>query len=266
MIEPKNTSILGIKVSIIPLPDLIKFVTSSIQSRKKNIISNINIHAANLAYSNENFRSFLNHSDIVFCDGYGIKLATQLIRDVSLFRYTPPDWFDQLAITCVNNGFSLFFLGTQQKNIEKVADIFRKKYPGIKIVGTNHGFFDKSHESLENKDVIEEINTNVPDILLVGFGMPLQEKWISENFSDLNVKVIFPVGAYFDYASESIKRAPKWMTDHGLEWLGRLIIEPGRLWKRYLIGNPLFFWRIIKHHILRIPLPYTSSVYESNND
>ena len=85
--------------------------------------------------------------------------------------------------------------------------------------------------------------------------MPLQEMWIEENIHVLNVNVIMPVGALFDYVSGEIPRPPKWMTEHGLEWLGRLLVEPGRLWQRYIIGNPLFFWRVFLYEILRVPLP-----------
>ncbi len=84
--------------------------------------------------------------------------------------------------------------------------------------------------------------------------MPLQEQWILENFNDLQVNIIMPVGAMFDYVAGDVVRAPQWMTDHGFEWLGRLIIEPRRLWKRYIVGNPLFLWRIFIHEILGKPL------------
>ncbi len=75
--------------------------------------------------------------------------------------------------------------------------------------------------------------------------MPAQEIWLSENWDKINCKVALPVGAMFDYLANITPRAPRWMTDHGLEWLGRLVIEPRRLWRRYLIGLPIFFWRVL---------------------
>ena len=127
--------------------------------------------------------------------------------------------------------------------------------PDLKIVGTHHGFFDKDSASSENRYVLAMINKLKPDILVVGFGMPAQEKWILENLNELHVHAVIPVGAFFDYLADEVERAPRWMTENGLEWLGRLTIEPNRLWKRYVIGNPLFFWRIFVHHILKFPLP-----------
>ena len=114
----------------------------------------------------------------------------------------------------------------------------------MNIAFTHHGLLQQNSGHPENEAVIQAINTAKPDILLVGFGMPLQEKWIMDNFERLDVKVIMPVGAAFDYVSGNVRRAPRWMTDHGFEWLGRLMIEPQRLWKRYIIGIPIFFWRI----------------------
>jgi N-acetylglucosaminyldiphosphoundecaprenol N-acetyl-beta-D-mannosaminyltransferase len=107
----------------------------------------------------------------------------------------------------------------------------------------------------ENNLVIERINQFDTQILVLGFGMPMQERWILENLAVLQVKIAFPAGALFDYVSGELPRAPRWMTDNGFEWLGRLLIEPRRLWKRYILGNPLFFYRLFLHHVVGIALP-----------
>ena len=179
-----------------------------------------------------------------------------MTKKVTVNRYTPPDWFEQFAIACSDEGYSIYFLGSNQKAVNEAAINLKKKIPNLIICGTHHGFFDKTRNGRENQLIVKEINTLSPDVLVVGFGMPMQEIWISENINDLQTHVVIPVGAFFDYVSGETKRAPRWMTDHGLEWLGRLLIEPNRLWKRYLVGNPLFLWRIINHHIFRIPLPF----------
>ena len=84
---------------------------------------------------------------------------------------------------------------------------------------------------------------------MVGFGMPLQEFWIEDNFNRINAQIFLPVGALFDYVSENKYRAPKWVTSNGLEWLARLLTEPKRLWNRYIIGNPLFIYRVIMERL-----------------
>jgi N-acetylglucosaminyldiphosphoundecaprenol N-acetyl-beta-D-mannosaminyltransferase len=251
----KRSSILGVRVDAVSLNELISYIVYKVQLHEKAIITNVNVHAVNIAYKVSWFRDFINNSQVVFCDGYGIKWAVNFLNRIKLYRLTPPDWFGNLAAKCVTDGYSLFLLGSTQEVVDKAAAEMQRKYPLLRILGTHHGYFDKQVTSSENKDVITRINALNPDILMVGFGMPTQEKWILENWDELMTTVILPVGALFDYLSGEVRRVPRWMTDHGLEWLGRMIIEPKRLWRRYLIGNPLFTWRIFKHHILRFSLP-----------
>ncbi len=251
----EQTSILGVRVDLIGLDELIQYVLLMVQGERKVIIANVNVHAINIAYELGWFKDFINHSQVVFCDGYGVKWAANFFIGKELQRFTPPDWFGRLADKCAENGISIFFLGTRQDVVEKAAVVLKEIYPQLKIAGVHHGFFDKESMSSENQEVLARINALRPDILAVGFGMPAQEKWISENWDDLQVKVAFPVGAMFDYLAGDVKRAPRWMTNNGLEWLGRLLIEPSRLWRRYVIGNPLFLWRLFIHYILGFSLP-----------
>lgn len=251
----EQISILGVRVDVVSLDELLKYALFIIQTRKKAIINNVNVHAINIAYEVEWFRNFINHSQVVFCDGFGVKWTAHYLKGKKLQRFTPPDWFGRLADECASQGFSMFFLGTGQEVVERAAATMKKTYPELKIVGVHHGFFDKNVMSFESQEVLARINALRPDILAVGFGMPTQEKWILENWNELNVHVVFPVGAFFDYLAGEVVRAPRWMTENGLEWLGRLIIEPRRLWKRYIVGNPLFLWRVFIHHILSFPLP-----------
>jgi|JFJP01.1.fsa_nt_gi N-acetylglucosaminyldiphosphoundecaprenol N-acetyl-beta-D-mannosaminyltransferase len=250
----EQVSILGVRVDVVSLDELLKYVFFIIQRRKKTVITYVNVHAINIAYEVGWFRDFINHSGIVFCDGFGVKWAARLFKRRELYRFTPPDWFGRLAKECAEQGFTMFFLGTQQAIVEKAAAVFRENYPGLQIVGVHHGFFNKNVTSSENQEIVFRINALKPDILVVGFGMPSQERWILENRDILDVHVIFPVGAFFDYIADEVVRAPRWMTENGLEWLGRLIIEPRRLWKRYIVGNPLFLWRFFIHDILGFPL------------
>jgi N-acetylglucosaminyldiphosphoundecaprenol N-acetyl-beta-D-mannosaminyltransferase len=211
-----------------------------------------------MSYEDSWFRSFINQSDIVFCDGMGVKLAAGILGMPKPYRYTPPDWFSLLCDVSSKNGRSIFLLGGKPG----VTEIVREKIScttQVTVAGNFHGYFDREHSSLENQAVLKMINQAGPDILVVGFGMPRQERWISENFDDLPVNVIISVGAMFDYVAGSVARAPRWMTDNGLEWLARLVIEPRRLWKRYLIGNPQFAWRIFKQRFGFLKMDETTS-------
>ncbi len=119
------------------------------------------------------------------------------------------------------------------------------RFPNLQIAGTQHGYFNKGTHSAENEEVLTIINAAAPNILIVGFGMPLQERWCKENWERLNANILLTGGAVFDYASGELRRGPAWMTENGLEWLARLIIEPRRLWRRYILGNPHFLWRVL---------------------
>jgi len=246
--------VLGVKVDNISLNQLLRFFTYSVENNKKVIISYVNIHAVNIAYTTRWFRHFLNESSVTFCDGFGVRLAARLSGQKLLFRYTPPDFIEHIAELAHQSRWKIFFLGAKPGVAQRAADTLMKKFPGLQIA-TWHGYFDKIKGGYDNNQVISMINKFHPQILILGFGMPLQERWISDNIDDLQINMAFPAGALFDYMAGEVRRAPRWMTEHGLEWLGRLIIEPRRLWKRYMIGNPLFFWRVFIHHILRIPLP-----------
>ena len=247
MTESSNQiSIFGVRVDSYTLDDLIINLRSIIQARKKAVVSNVNIQALNLVYNDQRLKNFFNNSDIVFCDGFGVQLGARLLGFSPPERNTPPDWIGQLFQVCVSQQYKVFFLGSKLGVAEKAANLSMAKYPGLNIVGIHHGYFDKTQNSAENNGVIAKINSMSPDVLIVGFGMPMQEFWIEENFKDLNATLFLPVGALFDYLAGEVYRVPRWMTDHGFEWLGRLVIEPRRLWKRYILGIPLFFFRIMK--------------------
>jgi N-acetylglucosaminyldiphosphoundecaprenol N-acetyl-beta-D-mannosaminyltransferase len=118
-----------------------------------------------------------------------------------------------------------------------------QKYPRLKICGFRSGYFDHDKDS---DIVIGEINDSRPDILLVAFGAPLQEKFIRKNAQKIEARVLMGVGGLFDFYSGRIARAPYWMRQLGMEWVFRLMKEPRRMWKRYIIGNPVFLYRVFR--------------------
>jgi len=244
--DKASISILGIKVSTLSAESLVNFISQTISDGGKARAVYVNIHAINLAQELAWFRDFFNGSEVVYCDGFGVKWGARLLGLKIPERLTPPDWISLLAKECSRRHFSLFLLGAHPGVVEKVGLAFNQQFDGLKVAGIQHGYFNKCSESIENKAVLQAINAAHPDILLVGLGMPLQERWLMENWVHINAKVALPVGALFDYLAGEFPRAPRWMTNHGLEWLGRLTIEPHRLWRRYLLGNLRFVWLVMK--------------------
>lgn len=213
------------------------------------LVLNANVHCLNLAYREPALRSFLNDAEVVFCDGAGVMLAARLLGRRIPGRITYADWAWSLASYAEREGFSLYFLGARPGVAEKAAGKLKERHPGLKIAGIHDGYFDRSKASPENEAVVEEINAAAPDILLVGFGMPLQERWLMENWGRIDTHVALTGGAVFDYVSDELRRGPRILTDNGFEWLARFIVEPRRLWRRYLVGNPVFLWRVIRQRI-----------------
>lgn len=251
----RRARVLGVEMDAIPLEDLIGYVCRAGTSGEKRIVSYVNVHALNLAFAQPWFRDFLNRSDVVFCDGFGVKWAAKFLSGIRLHRHTPPDWMPLLAKEFARQGLTMYFLGARPGVAQKAAAALESCAPGLRVLGARHGYFDKTPGSREQAEIIAEINALRPNLLVVGFGMPAQEMWIQDHFDEIDANAFLPVGAMFDYLAGEVYRAPRWMTDRGLEWLARLVIEPRRLWKRYLVGNPLFLWRVLlqKFGLLRLP-------------
>ncbi|NJL11543.1 MAG: WecB/TagA/CpsF family glycosyltransferase [Calothrix sp. SM1_7_51] len=236
-------SLLGIKFHKVKVAELIDYVVRSGKQERKQIVSNVNVRAVNFAVDLPWYRNFINQSDLVFCDGFGVLLGAKLCGHCvnSSHRMTCPDYIEQLAKSCERENVSLFLLAGKPGIVEKAISKLKIIAPKLKVSG-HHGHFGKFGE--ENESVIQKINMFRPDILFVGFGMPLQESWIQENIDRIDAKVFLPLGACLDFYTGNIYRGPQWMTERGLEWVSRLFTEPKRLWSRYVIGNPLFFYRL----------------------
>jgi N-acetylglucosaminyldiphosphoundecaprenol N-acetyl-beta-D-mannosaminyltransferase len=187
---------------------------------------NVNAHALNLCHEDGRLRDFFAEADVVFCDGTGVRLAARMLGERPPERITYADWLPRLAVLAEERGFSLFFLGARPGVAGEAARRLRARHPGLKIVGVRHGYFDHRAGSPENGAVVAEINAARPDVLLVGLGMPLQERWLMENRHRLDVGVALTGGAVFDYASGRLRRGPRLLTDNGLEWLARLSSSP----------------------------------------
>lgn len=246
----EEVTLLDIRFHKVRVCQLINYVVQSAQLKKKTVIGNVNVKAMNLAYEQAWYRDFLNKSDLVFCDGFGVLLGAKLLgySVESVHRMTCPDYIENFAQTCAQHDVSLFLLAGQPGVVEKTIEKFKTIAPNLRVQG-HHGYFDKSGD--ENEQVIQTINQFKPDILYIGFGMPLQERWILDNMERIDARVFLPLGACLDFYTDTVYRGPRWMTDRGMEWLSRLFTEPQRLWERYILGNPLFFYRVIKQRIMQ---------------
>ena len=248
-----KANVLGVYIDCVRLEQVLALIRSAIQAQRRLLITHAHVMGLNIAYEQDWFRHFLNNADLVYCDGMGVKLGGQLLGYDIPKRLTLADWMYPLADMVRAEGFSFFFLGNPPGSAEKAAVRLQALYPGLKIVGIHHGYFEKTPGSPENEAVVAQINTAQPDILLVGFGMPAQERWLAENWERLEARVAITCGALFEYIAGELPRGPRWMTEHYLEWLARMLISPRRYTRRYMMDNPRFLYRLLKQKFLGDP-------------
>lgn len=252
--EAKNLDaieVLGVRITTADSERLLDYIGCSVAGGHKRTILSGNVHALNLSYEQTWLRDYLNHADAVRLDGAGVRLGARLLGHRTPTRITWADFGWELAAYAAENSLRLFFLGSKPGIAEKAARTLQEKYPHLQVVGTHHGYFDKTPGGQESADVLQLINDAHPDIVIVGFGMPLQEAWLSHCREAIQAPVVMTGGAVFDYISGVLQRPSRVFTGFGLEWLGRMLIEPRRLWRRYLIGNPRFLWRILRGEFAR---------------
>ena len=202
----------------------------------------VNAHVVNQSRALPELAAALGTADLVYCDGYGVRLAARTLDLPVPHRMTGADWIWGLAALCEAEDKSLYLLGADPTLARAAADRLRRWYPRLRIAGSHHGYAELG--SPQNERVIEDINAHQPHIVLVGMGTPKQELWVDRYAAHLGGAVVWTVGALFDYVSGHTPRAPRCLADNGLEWIFRLAIEPTRMWRRYLIGNPIFLRRV----------------------
>ena len=244
-----NVDVLGVRIAPIDEPHLLRNVREALATRRRSLFAYVNVNAINLACELPWFRDFLNSAECTYCDGEGVRFGAGVLGDHLPARIALTYFFWDICEEAARNNYSIFLLGSRDHILAGAVARIRTRFPGIRIVGTHHGYFDKSGR--QSEDVVAAVNAAQPDLLFVGFGMPLQEEWIRRHRASLTAGVIFPCGSMIDYASGLKSIAPLWMRRNGLEWLYRLFQEPARLWKRYLLGNPLYMLRIIRQRLQR---------------
>ena len=202
----------------------------------------VNAHCINVAARQSEYLEVLKQARTVFGDGTGIRKAGAQLGTPIIDNVNGTDLFPLLCKECARLSKQLFLLGAAPGVAEKTAQ-WADSHAGTPIVvGFQDGFFTPA----QTAQVIERINSAKPDILLVAMGVPRQELWVREHRKSLAVPVCMGVGGLFDFYSGTIPRAPGWMRRLGIEWVWRLLMEPKRMWKRYIIGNVEFLLRIRK--------------------
>lgn len=226
------------------MEELHRELSRLVQRGGPGIVLSANAHGLNLCLQLPWLASFYHRADLVYVDGAGVVLGARLLGHRIPRRTTMADWGQPAARYLAEKGHSLFLLGNPPGVAELAARRLKDHAPGLKILGTHHGYFQK--KGRENEEVLQAVNRLEPDILMVGLGMPLEQQWMMENLHALRARVLWEVGAAFEFWAGMVSRCPRWMADSGLEWLYRLYLEPRRMARRYLLGNASFMLEILK--------------------
>jgi exopolysaccharide biosynthesis WecB/TagA/CpsF family protein len=225
------------------------------QAKIKNsfTVASLPVHGLIEAYWSEKFRKTANNIDFVVPDGFPIVWALNKMYKLGLKdRVNGIDLSLHILDKAGKNNLNVFLYGSYEDTVNKFAQFINQKYPGVVICGKHPDRFREATEDEDKRD-IEMINNSEANLVLVGRGCPRQEYWVESHKKKINA-VMIGIGGAFDIHSQKIKRAPKWMQEHSLEWLFRLLQEPKRLWKRYLFTNTAFVLLMLKYYLKK---PFT---------
>ncbi len=237
--------VLGVRVQAVQISDVIAQMENWIGHRQRtHYIAVTDMHTIMEAQDDPGFRAVLAEADLVVPDGMPLVWCACLRGHALRRRVYGPELMLTFCRQTTAKRYRHFFYGGDSGVPERLAAFLRQACPGICIVGTfSPPFRPLSPE--EDVHIVEVIHRAGPDVLWVGLGSPKQEKWMREHRDRLNVPVLVGVGAAFDFHAGTKRQAPRWMREHGLEWLFRLFQEPRRLWRRYLVHGSQFVFYVL---------------------
>jgi N-acetylglucosaminyldiphosphoundecaprenol N-acetyl-beta-D-mannosaminyltransferase len=211
---------------------------------EKIVINTLNAYSFVLAKKDEDFRDALKNSDILVSDGFSIVLASRILNHTKIRKIAGADIFDFFCNRLNRTGGKCIFLGSTENTLQKMIERLTYEYPNIEAY-TYSPPFKPEFTRTDDKKMIDFINAINPDVLFVGMTAPKQEKWVYRNIDKIDTKIVCSIGAVFDFYALTNKRPGKFWIKLNLEWFIRLIKEPRRLWKRYLIYSPIFFFDLL---------------------
>lgn len=236
-------NILGVDIAAVNMDWLLEFTEKHIRALSGDYLCVSNVHTTVTAYEDEEYRAVQNGGVMAIPDGGPLSAVGRRRGCAQMERITGPDYMARILEISAEKGYRHYFYGSTQKTLDKLRQRLVKDYPGIQIVGMFSPPFRPMTEE-EDLAFVEKVNEGKPDFLWVALGAPKQEIWMAAHQGQIDALMV-GVGAGFDYLAGNIRRAPKWMQRFNLEWLYRLMQEPGRLFKRYWHTNLKFIWEAV---------------------
>lgn len=234
-----RVNILGVGISAINMTTALDTIAGWTAQRASQYVCVFPVHSVMECQKDAELRRIANASGLTTPDGMPLVWLSRLRGYRHVTRVYGPDLMSAVCVASVEPGYRHFFYGGAEGVPEKLASVLARQYPGLNVVGTYAPPF-RPLAPEEDERIVEMINATHADIVWVGLGTPKQDHWMATHVGRIKAPVLIGVGAAFDFLSGLKRQAPRWMQQTGLEWLFRLITEPRRLWRRYLVNNLLF--------------------------
>ncbi len=242
---PAILHILGVRIDNLTMAEASERIVSLIREGSSNQVCFTNADCMNISVTNPTYKATLAAARLVLADGIGIRIAGAMLDQNVCENVNGTDMFPFLCEALEHAGMSIYLLGGQPGIAEAAAQWITDHYPELRIAGHHHGYFSKEEEP----SIVDGIRASKADLMLLAFGAPRQDIWIAQHLHEFGTKVAIGVGGLLDFYSGRIPRAPIWLRELGLEWFYRFYQEPGRMWKRYFVGNGLFLYRVFREKL-----------------
>lgn len=233
----EKQKLLNTYVNNLDMKETIEAIESMIRLGDKKYVVAINVDVVMKIEKDAYLKEITDNADMVLVDGKPLVWISKIHKNPVKEKISGSDLVPLLCSESAKKGYSIFIIGGKDGVAQQAKQNLEKQYPGINVVGTYSPPFGFENDDSELNKINSMISQKNPDLLIACFGCPKQEKWIYENYRKYDAKVSICAGATVDFLAGNVKRAPKWMSDHGLEWLYRFIQEPQRLFKRYFIDD-----------------------------
>ncbi len=237
-------SVLDVNISAINMSDARSFVENAILKKQKIYICVCTVNTVMECKRNKRMFASVNSANLATPDGMPLVWAGRMFGYKNTRRVYGPELMQEICRVSAEKGYRNYFYGSGTDVLDKLKENLNKKYPGLII----SGIFSPPFRNLtkeEDDKIVKDINDNNPDVIWVGLGSPKQDMWMYEHRSRIKAPVMVGVGAAFDFLAGAKPQAPRWIRNNGFEWLFRLVTEPRRLWRRYLIDIPSFIYYVV---------------------
>lgn len=240
-----TVTVLGIRVVCLPRNQVLAAVGELIDSQGPSLLAYANAHSLNVASVNPAYRRVLDSAALVLNDGSGLAIAAKVQGKRFPDNLNGTDFTPKILELAAERDAPVFFLGGEPGIAEAAAKNLTTRIPRLRVAGCRHGFFGRAEEAA----ILRQIKESSTKVLIVAMGNPKQELWLDQHLGATGAHLGVAVGAFLDFAAGKVSRAPEWMRKAGVEWVYRLLLEPKRLFRRYVLGNLLFLGRVAVERI-----------------